>query len=120
MSTVDEEKDELRALYLARFGNRPIVTQAMLHKLLWLADKALELHTELRMHMVPVDRFTAKMIRTKGIEHRGLRLRVGSSYFSGREAYTFTTDGRVYFCGWASTENHRPFLTAFREWVTSI
>ena len=119
-SVVDEEKKELRALFYARFGAKPEITQAMLHKLIWLTDKAFESHYNLKMHMIPMNHLVAKMIRTKGIMYQGLNLYVGADYFDKREAYTFAKDGSVYFCDWASTPNHRPFLTAFREWITSI
>ena len=57
------------------------------------------------------------MIKKKGLKYKGLEIKVASHYFNGREAITFNKDGNVYFCGWTDSENWKPFLTAFEEWL---
>lgn len=39
------------------------------------------------------------------------------SYFTGREAISFNSDGFIGFCGWADDKNSMPFLVAFYRWV---
>ena len=39
------------------------------------------------------------------------------SYFTGREAISFNSDGFIGFCGWADDKNSIPFLVAFYRWV---
>ena len=44
-------------------------------------------------------------------------LRVNGPYFENREAISFNIDGFIGFCGWASSNNSKPFLTAFDNWI---
>lgn len=44
-------------------------------------------------------------------------LRCDGSYFHGREAISFNSDGFIGFCGWADSENTAPFLCAFCRWM---
>lgn len=37
--------------------------------------------------------------------------------WAGREAISFNPDGYIGFCGWASTANSQPILSAFMEWL---
>lgn len=53
--------------------------------------------------------------RTGGIESAFLSC--DGSYFTGREAISFNSDGFIGFCGWANDKNSIPFLVAFYRWV---
>lgn len=53
--------------------------------------------------------------RTGGIESAFLFC--DGSYFKGREAISFNSDGFIGFCGWADDKNSIPFLVAFYRWV---
>lgn len=53
--------------------------------------------------------------RTGGIESAFLFC--DGSYFTGREAISFNSDGFIGFCGWADDKNSMPFLFAFYRWV---
>lgn len=121
IENITEYKDNLRRIFHEKYPNINKITQTDIHNLVYLLDVELDKHflmgDNLRMHMQPMDRFTAKMLRTKGMGYRGIRLKVLSHYFSDREAITITNDGNVYFCGWASTVNHQPFLIAFSKWL---
>lgn len=115
-----EEVDALRKLFKQKFPDVQKITQANIHKLIYLVDEEMEKHAEsgnLRMYMEPLNRYVANMIRQKGIGYKGLELHVLAHYFHGREAITFTKDGRVFFCGWAGGNNHRPFLDGFKKWL---
>ncbi len=117
---IDKEKDELRVLFSKKYPDVSKITQTDLHKLVYLIDKQLDIHYangHLRMYMEPINSFVARMIRTTGIQYRGIELKVNAHYFSGRQAIDIINDGRVYFCGGASGINHVPFLIAFAEWV---
>jgi len=117
---IDKEKEELRTLFSKKYPDVSKIRQTDLHKLVYLLDKQLDSHYadgHLRMYMEPINSFVARMIRTKGIQYRGIELKVNSHYFSGRQAIEISKDGKVYFCGWASGVNHVPFLIAFAEWL---
>ncbi len=113
--------DELRIKFKAKYPDINVIRQSDIHKLLYILDEELDKHTEagnLVMNMIPLNNFVAKMLRTKGLKHKGLELKVRAHYFEyGREAITFTRDGSVYFCGWAGGTNHLPFLRAFERWL---
>ena len=53
--------------------------------------------------------------RTGGIESAFLSC--DGSYFTGREAISFNSDGFIGFCGWADDKNSTPFFVAFYRWV---
>ncbi|MDU0069882.1 MULTISPECIES: hypothetical protein [Bacillus] len=42
---------------------------------------------------------------------------VNSDYFTQREAISFNQDGFIGFAGWASSDNVKPMIDAFVEWV---
>lgn len=44
-------------------------------------------------------------------------LKVRGTYFDSREAITFNRNGFIGFCGWASSDNTYPIVSAFKEWV---
>lgn len=120
---VDAEKDELRALFKTRFPSVATIEVWQIHMLIAIIDKELKAHAEnhLTMWMLPLDRFTLRMIRDKGIEYKGLEMLVGAHYFpSGRQAITITKDGRIGFCGWAGGNNPEPFIRGFRIWLESV
>lgn len=115
------ENDNLRELFKTTYPDISKIKQADINRLLWLLDEELDKHFQagfLKMYMLPVNILTAKMIREKGIQHKGLELKVGANYFpQGREGIHFFPDGRVYFCGWAGGTNHEPFQRGFRKWL---
>lgn len=118
--TIDERKDQLRAKFALKYPDIAQINQTDIHHLIYLIDKELDKHYtngHLRMYMEPMDRFTARMIRTKTLKYKGLELTVCAHYFTKRQAIEFTKDGKVYFCGWASGINHDPFLNAFEQWL---
>ena len=47
-------------------------------------------------------------------------LYVGGSYFDERECISFNKDGFIGFAGWASDNNVKPILRAFRKWCDEI
>ena len=117
-----KKKDFLREAFKKQFPDISEIRQVDIHKLIYLLDEAFRKHAllgNLSMYMQPLNRFTANMIREKGIPHKGLTLKVGASYFSDRDAIQFSKEGKVYFCSWASHINNQPFLDAFEEWLQS-
>jgi hypothetical protein len=42
------------------------------------------------------------------------------TYFNAREVITFCDSGFIGFCGEADSDNEKPILTAFGEWVNII
>ena len=115
------EAEILRKLFRLKFPDLKTLKQAEIHRLIWILDEELETHAKqgnLVMTMIPLNRFVAKMIREKGIEYRGLELKVRAHYFEcGREAVTFRPDGNIWFCGWAGGSNPDPFLRGVRRWL---
>jgi len=119
-SEYENEKDELRLQFKSKFTDLSVINQTEIHRLLWLCDNELDNHYKsvgLRMFMVPLNLFVARMIRDKGIQYKGIELKVASHYFEGREGIHILQDGRVFFCGWAGGNNHEPFINAFRRWI---
>ena len=47
-------------------------------------------------------------------------LRCRADYFDDREAVSFNTDGFVGFAGWADSENVKPVIDGFMDWLTEI
>lgn len=45
---------------------------------------------------------------------------VDGPYFRDREGITFNRDGFIGFAGWASSNNVKPILSAFQEWVETL
>ena len=117
-----EEKDNLRRLFKIKYPDVSKITQTDIHRLIYILDDELDKFyyqgDHLRMYMQPMNRYVANMIREKGIVYKGLELHVLSHYFSNREAVTFTSDGNVYFCGWAGGCNHDPFINGFLRWLS--
>jgi len=114
------EKNSLRQIFKEKYPDINVITQAQIHKLLWLLDDELEIHAKagnLVMHMNPLNILVAKMIREKGMKYKGLKLTVQSHYFPNRQAITFSPDGTVWFCGWAGGTNDIPFMKAFKRWL---
>lgn len=66
-------------------------------------------------HRVKFSPTVAMNSRTGGIESAFLFC--DGSYFTGREAISFNSDGFIGFCGWADDKNSMPFLVAFYRWV---
>ncbi|MCB7160071.1 hypothetical protein LI071_05210 [Bacillus subtilis] len=42
---------------------------------------------------------------------------INSHYFTQREAISFNPDGIIGFAGWADSDNTKPIIDAFIEWV---
>ena len=72
-------------------------------------------------HRVKFSPTVAMDFRACGIESAFLFC--DGSYFNGREAISFNSDGFIGFCGWADDKNSIPFLVAFyrgvSEWLDS-
>lgn len=66
-------------------------------------------------HRVKFSPTVAMSSRAGGIESAFLFC--DGSYFNGREAISFNSDGFIGFCGWADDKNSIPFLVAFYRWV---
>lgn len=47
-------------------------------------------------------------------------IQVDGPYFREREGITFNRDGFIGFAGWASSNNVKPILSAFQEWVETL
>lgn len=56
-----------------------------------------------------------KVLKTRGLIHA--KIEVNGSYFSGREAITFSQSGFIGFAGWADSYNVKPFVIAFEKWL---
>jgi len=120
------QTDELRVRFREKCPDLSAIAQTQIHKLLWLLDRELDTHAEngnLRMNMVPLNSFVAKMLRTKGVQYKGYPLppiKVASHYFNRREGVTFDRNGTVWFCGWAGGNNPEPFIKAFSQWLDEL
>lgn len=66
-------------------------------------------------HRVKFKPTVAMSSRAGGIESAFLFC--DGSYFNGREAISFNSDGFIGFCGWADDKNSITFLVAFYRWV---
>ncbi len=112
--------DELRMIFKKKFPDVSVITLSKVYQLIYLLEKELELHAKagnLEMYMEPLNNFVANMLREKGIQYKGLELKVSSYYFRNRQAITIDKDGYPWFCGWAGGNNHEPFIKAFEEWI---
>lgn len=113
--------DNLRERFSKKFPDIKAIRIADLYRLSFILQKELDKHhllcEGLEMWVEPINSFTFKMLRNKGLAYKGLDIKVCSSYFTGRQGITFTKDGKVWFCGWAGGTNHHPFLRAFSEWL---
>jgi len=116
-----ETNDLLRGMFRQKYPDITKIKQSDIHRLLAFLDEELEQHFEdgnLKMYMIPMDFFTARMILDKSIAYKGLDLKVAAHYFErGRQGITFTRDGNVYFCGWAGGNNYKPFQRGFKRWL---
>lgn len=47
-------------------------------------------------------------------------IRCNGTYFKGREAISFNSDGYIGFAGWADLKNLKPFHRAFKRWMDEM
>lgn len=87
-----------------------------IYRLLVSLEQNLRNHDELKMWVEPPNNLKIDFIRRNG-GARGFYLKVNGPYFTRREAISFYPDGKIGFCGWASTINRKPFVEAFSIWA---
>lgn len=79
-----------------------------------------EISGRLKMRLQPLNDLVMGAIRRHGWPARGIEIKVNGPYFKGREGITFSTNGFIGFCGWASGINGVPFEDGFDEWVRTF
>lgn len=71
---------------------------------------------DLKMKLSAPRKKDVKVLKRSGLQYAVIE--VDASYFSRREAITFSSTGFIGFAGWASDYNVVPFANAFEKWLT--
>lgn len=113
--------DELRKKFREKVPLEHL-TISNVYRLWILIDKELRLreNDDMRMVLNPLNDIQLKSLRRKGYPQQRIQITVNGSYFEKREAVTFHSDRFVGFCGWASSDNAKPFWDAFEVWVDTF
>lgn len=122
MAITCANSDEARAYFKEKGLSYENITEGDIGVLHILLNKHVKLANRMGEMSTDTMRMSAKI---KGKYHRNgtvkeCYLYINSHYFTQREAISFNPGGFIGFAGWADSDNKKPLLTAFREWVDTI
>lgn len=84
------------------------INEVQLHHLLVCLRKSLKAAPNFEGSMRMVNRNASKFLYCK------------TNLWSSREAVSFNTDGFIGFCGWADSDNVKPFLRGIEYWLQDL